>query len=383
MYDKFEYKFFCKGLLIHNFLSHLRDRMSLDEQDHKIKGDDACKDVYMQSDQSLTLLTIDQLRTLAVKYLQEKNYPMTVKCYLAAIEKGHIISMRELGFVYYLQNDYDSMKKYYLMAIDRDDGYAMYYMGRYYKEVQDHVNMQKYFLMAIEKHVSSAMNALAFYYHEKNDFPNMKKYYLMAIEHQDVSAMSNLGYYYHHDEKDNHNMMKYYMMAVESKDYMAMCNLASYYYEQKDYPNMMKYYMMALEKGSTTAMQQLGHYYKEQTDYTSMVKYYSMAVRHGVMFASDFCNCCRVCNCIPQCFAAMMDLLEHTTGELYKSIQCECVNMARDNVEMLTLLISEVAALRKTTREQADHIQELKLMPEGPEYAEAKQRFVTAASRSL
>jgi len=294
-----------------------------------------------QTTQDPNVLSADQLFECAKQCGKQTDHQNMEKYYLLAIEKGHVNAMCNLGIHYQRQKEYAKMNKYYIQAIENGSSCAMYQMARFSEDQKDLANAIKYYLMAIDRGCVDAMNELGYFYHDQKDYSNMMKYYLMAIEHGDDTAMHNLGYYYQ---------------------------------EQKDHVNMNKYFMMALDKRNTGTMEHLVSYYRRQKDHPNMMKYYAMCVQHNKMNVWNMVREAQINKCIPLCFAALMNILEHPC-EKTSAIQSACVKLAIENKELLGPLLLELATLRKTNREKDVLIQELKLMPEGPDYAAAKQRF--------
>jgi len=202
------------------------------------------------------------------------------------LENGKILNI--IGLYYqYIKKNYELTKKYYLLAIEKENVDATYNLGRYYECFENHELMKVYYLLAIEKNHVGAMNKLGLYYQKIQNYELMKKYYLMAIEQENVYAMNILGCYYGKIEKNYDLLKKYLLLAVEKEYVIAMNNLGHYYkYTEKNYELMKKYYLLAIEKEDMFAMFELGEYYGSiEKNYELMKKYYVLSIEKNYIDA--------------------------------------------------------------------------------------------------
>jgi len=390
------------------------------ERSHHIPAE-TVTDESWESELEIDGLRPEKLFSLSNEYGDKKNAPRSdeenkeglrmLALYLKAAERGHSGAMVILA-LHYLENDHLKAIKYLQMAIEKDDVNAMKLMACQYEEKKDESNLKKYYLMAIERGDEDAMDLLGCYFRDHQDYPNMLKYWLMAIDKGWVAAMIDLGIHYLKNS-DHPNYVKYFTMAAEKGDVIAMTGLG-YYYQNcctveklAHEPNMIKYYTMAIEHGDLPSIQSLAKYYEKKGDYPTMIKYYVMMIEKGTMTVSDLTRIAiytsrsqlfpiQLKDCMEQCFEALTHMLETTTnGELYKTILSECTDILcnKDNIpynnRMMThkvlderiKLHKRIQELEQSIKEKDDTIQELRLMPEGPEYAAAKQRFQVNAQR--
>ena len=100
----------------------------------------------------------------------------------------------EIGYAFDRNEDYPMAIKYYQMAIDRGNAWAMNNMGLYCENItKDYPTAIKYYQMAIDNGIVKAMNNMGVYYHIiKKDYPTAIKYYQMAIDKGNANAMNNM-----------------------------------------------------------------------------------------------------------------------------------------------------------------------------------------------
>lgn len=188
------------------------------------------------------------------------------------IKSDHIYNLFELDIIglyyYYIKKNYELSVKYFLMAVDLDNSNAMNNLGMYYYQIDNNYELaHKYFLMTIEHDElnDSAMNNLGCYYMTvEHNYELTVKYFLMAINHNNSKAMNNLGWYYSKIKYNYELGVTYFLMAINYNNSKAMNNLASYYnHIEHNYVLATKYYLMAIEHNYIDAISNLNEMYRD------------------------------------------------------------------------------------------------------------------------
>jgi len=253
------------------------------------------------------------------------------------------------------KNDIAGMVKHYLEAVEHGHIVSMNKLGNHYCEINNNTRAIQYYEMAIEKGYKNSMFNLAILYSDIGDTINMLKYYHMAKDHGVSDAMVELGKYYVLEEDDKHNAMLYFQMAATHGDVRCILIVAALYYEHGEFDRAMENFILAFEK-EQVGPEEIIHYAKEL-------------------------------NRIPVCCEALVKMLSTAEGDQRIRVVDACTGLmyqdrkrVHDMIDNHSKLQQKYNEMEKTLKQKEDYIQELELMPEGPQYAAAKQRFNQASN---
>jgi len=277
-----------------------------------------------------------------------------------AVYYGVVDAMTYLAHHYAGHYDTDNMIKYNKMAVDKDDAYAMQQLGHYYYSENDYENMFKYFNMAIEHHRDiSSMDGLADYYKTIEQFDEMLKYCQMILDNTSDNA----------DAKCADKQLIYRRFALR--------NMAIYYKTCKKYDEMFKYYDILIKNGDTNTLVDIAAYYKMMSDTESMIEYYVKAIYAGHIRGINGLGQYYTDNKLKSDGLKMFIKLQHDkkiADNMTGVIQNYIVYYFGDKTAFDNFF-DEYNELLDSLKQKSDYIDELEVMPEGPKYKEAKDRF--------
>ncbi|AYV79481.1 MAG: hypothetical protein Faunusvirus16_15 [Faunusvirus sp.] len=312
-----------------------------------------------------------------------------IKYYKLAANFGHTGAIVKLGQYYHSKKMYDDMLLYYFKGVALNDSYSMVAIAEYYKFCHNYGNMIKYYMMAFDIGDVCAIKDLANHYFEQQDYDCMCECYLMAVErHKDIDSMDELADHYE-DIKKYDDMLKYCHMVLDntpsdmhSADYnyrkFALQRLARYYRECKKYDKMMEYYDILVKNGDTDTFVNLADYYKITGNVALMTEYYIKAIRCGYTSAIMGLGDYYIDNKLMADGLKMFAKLQY---EIYIICEENTIFMQKyiskflDDSTTFANFFNEYGALLDSLKKKDDYIEELEIMPEGPKYAEAKERF--------
>lgn len=200
-------------------------------------------------------------------------------------------------------------------------------------------------------------------YYRNKEYEKAFKYYQLAANQGDAAVQNMLGYMYHEGngvEKSYEKSVKYFQLAADQGLDTAQDNLGHMYKTgkgvEKSYEKAVKYFQLAADQGCIEAQFNLGHMYENgegvEQSYEKAVEYFQLAAEQGNKTAQKALK-----NLLSSKEYIEYALLEQL--KINKSLN-KCVQKLKGEIEDLKL--------------------QIKYMPNGAGYQEAKEDFEELAS---
>ncbi|AYV79468.1 MAG: hypothetical protein Faunusvirus16_2 [Faunusvirus sp.] len=364
------------------------------------------------TDETSKISKAKKLYDMGMYYSEKKDNITMLKCLKISAEFGNTSSITKLGQHYERHNMPDKMLEYYNIGSDKHDTFCIAKLAKYYEGLGDIDQMIKYLKRGIELHDTYAIRELAEYYEKKSDYDKMMEYYDLAIaKYNDHISMTTLIRF--HDLMSNYNeMVKYCHMIINYDDTIivqkadsitakpiesehAMRRLMHYHKDKHEYTEMFKYCTMLLEKKDTSVYKDLGDYYSAIQKYDLMIEYYVKAInihnRSAIVqlanyylknnLLSDglnmFITIQTNIKCKPTKSKSKLKIYGNTNYSLnyYVRIFIKDPQAYAIFVKNYKKLLNSLDEKDNKITELNNRIEELEHMPEGPKYAEARDRF--------
>ena len=275
----------------------------------------------------------------------------------------------------------------------------MYNMAQHYRKLGNNVEMIKYYKMAVGVNYLYAILDLAEYYKKNNNYDEMEKYYKNAIEnHNDVDTIHALINYYR--EYGRHNDSEKYTALIATSFntyYLYRCNYNMDYYfsqrhnSQKAYKEMLAYYGALLDQGHTFILEKYGDYYKLIGEIDNMKIYYLKAIHNkhytAISSLADYYVTRELNADGLDIFMKLQYDIKYDaerTDTPYEHMKNRNKQMKKLIQEYILKFLEDSTLFDKffndhkqidSIKAKDEYIELLEIMPEGPKYAEAKERF--------
>jgi TPR repeat protein len=186
----------------------------------------------------------------------KNNYDKASECFKVGVEKDNSDSFLYIGILYDFMKEYELSEKYLLIALEKGHIKAANYLGFYYQNhKQDYPKALEYFKIGVENDDTQSYLNFASLSYLMGEYDLSEKYFLIAVEKGDDVAGNNLGFYYQHIKQDYVNAEKYYKIAHERGEQFSLYNLYSLYKTLEDkHEETEKCYQKILEINSKTGI---------------------------------------------------------------------------------------------------------------------------------
>ncbi|AYV79373.1 MAG: hypothetical protein Faunusvirus11_12 [Faunusvirus sp.] len=373
----------------------------------KNKNNDKMVEYYKQA---VELQHIDSMLALGCHYRIKKDNAMMFKYYTMAyeIDKTNNYAIAGIGDYYGNIGDYDEMMKYYNIVIDRDTdpaytGIIYWYIGCHHDEHQNYDQMIKYYNLAITRGDYDACDELMTYYLGENDINNVIAtahiFLDAAKDNDDCKKCSIIGrlVQYYIDHKNMTEYIKYKELLIDITTgqncihrMFTLNDMIRHYKKCNDGENVQKYYKLEIKDGDTDAISLLGEYYEKTGAIDDMKAHYLQAIGDGYDGAAiDLGTYYHSNKLYTEGFDVFMKLkyqnikFRHIcdkkcdspcdySGHAYiRKYICKFLR----NETVFDNFFDEHMTMKNDIATKDTYIEELEIMPEGPKYAQAKDRF--------
>ena len=254
--------------------------------------------------------SLEDARTLGVKYYVEGDYDKAIPYLKYAAKKGYAIAQNHLGYCYVkglgVEKNYKLALKWFRKGVKQGDAYALFNLGScYYTGIGvslDTAEGLRLIHKAAEQGCADAQHKLGEFYFKgegvSQDYVEAMTWFRKAAEQGMALAQHSLGGFYQNGvvvSQDYEEAAKWYHKAAEQGDVHAQNSLGSLYFKgdgvPQDYTEAVKLFLKAAEQGLAAAQSNLGLCYREgkgvSKDLKQAIEWFRKAAKQGDVNAQN------------------------------------------------------------------------------------------------